>query len=77
MVLLFNTRFITFASFVELILRCMKNNCPSVIIEKTQKKTKELQSETLTRKLHFKASWQIHGQPHGVLIRFLKGRRQI
>ena len=26
----------------------------SVIIEKTQKKTKELHSETLIRKLHFK-----------------------
>ena len=46
----------------------------SVIIEKTQKKTKELHSKTLIRKLHFKGSWQIHGQPHGVLIKFLKGR---
>ena len=32
------------------------------------RKTKELYSETLTRKLHFKGSWQIHGQPHGVLL---------
>ena len=27
---------------------------------------KELHSETLIQKLHFKGSWQIHGQPHGV-----------
>ena len=33
----------------------------SVIIKKTQKKTKELHSETLIRKLHFKGSLQIHG----------------
>ena len=49
----------------------------SVIIEKTQQKTKELHSETLIRKLHFKGSWQIRGQPQGVLIRVLKGRGQI
>ena len=41
----------------------------SVIIEKTQKKTKELHSKTLIRKLHFKGSWQMHGQPHGVFKR--------
>ena len=44
------------------------------MIEETQKKTKELHSKTLIRKLHFKGSWQMHGQPHGVLIKFLKGR---
>ena len=41
-------------------------------MEKTQKKTKELHSETLIRKLHFKGSWQIHGQPQGVFIRVFK-----
>ena len=49
----------------------------SVILAKTQKRTKELHSETLIRKLHFKGSWQIHGQPQGVFVRVLKGRGQI
>ena len=44
------------------------------MIEETQKKTKELHSKTLIRKLHFKGSWKMHRQPHGVLIKFLKGR---
>ena len=34
-----------------------------MIIAKSQNKTKELHSEILIRKLHFKGSWQIHGLP--------------
>ena len=91
MFLLFNTRSITFAVLVELIMRCIKKTIvhprhvmyedfhkprkQSVIIEKIQKRTKELHPETLIRKLHFKGSWQIHGQPQGVFIRVLQSNQ--